>query len=106
MRCWCRCTQTTSIRPLAAFVEGMHAAAVLAQRERVLVTVGVDPDRPETGYGYIQPGVRMEPVDGIEALRVSAFHEKPDLATAGRYVHEGHLWNSGIFAWRADVFPG
>ncbi|MSR36049.1 MAG: mannose-1-phosphate guanylyltransferase [Gemmatimonadetes bacterium] len=93
-----------AIRPLEAFVEGMRAAALLAERERALVTVGVEPDRPEIGYGYLQPGARFDPADGVPAFRVSAFHEKPDLATAVGYVRAGHLWNSGIFAWRADVF--
>lgn len=93
-----------AIRPLDAFVSGMRAAARLAERERALVTVGVPPDRPETGYGYLQPGTALEPAEGTEAFRVSAFHEKPDRDTAARYVREGYLWNSGIFAWRADVF--
>ena len=93
-----------AIHPLGAFVVGMRAAAALAQRERALVTVAVDPDRPETGYGYLQPGAPLDPVEGIPAFRVSAFHEKPDAATAERYVREGYAWNSGIFAWRADVF--
>ena len=93
-----------SIHPLEAFAEGMRAAAELAQRERALVTVAVDPDRPETGYGYLQPGDLLDAVAGIPAFHVSAFHEKPDAPTAERYVQGGYLWNSGIFAWRADVF--
>jgi mannose-1-phosphate guanylyltransferase len=93
-----------AIRPLDAFVHGMRAAADLARRERLLVTVGVDPDRPETGYGYLQPGAHLDPVEGIPAFRVSRFHEKPKRDVAETYVHDGYLWNSGIFAWRADVF--
>ena len=92
------------VRPLEAFVQGIRAASALALRERVLVTVGVAPDRPETGYGYLQPGARLDPVDGVATFRVSAFHEKPDRGTAERYMGQGYLWNSGIFAWRADVF--
>jgi mannose-1-phosphate guanylyltransferase len=93
-----------AIRPLDSFVHGMRGAARLAQRERALVTVGVDPDRPETGYGYLQPGNRLDPIEGIPAFKVMQFHEKPDRAAAAAYVGEGFLWNSGIFAWRADVF--
>jgi mannose-1-phosphate guanylyltransferase len=93
-----------AIRPLDAFVHGMRAAARLARRERALVTVGVNPDRPETGYGYLQLGDRLDPAEDVPAFRVKQFHEKPDRATAAAYVGEGYLWNSGIFAWRADVF--
>lgn len=93
-----------AIRPLDAFVAGIRGAAELASRERALVTVGVEPDRPETGYGYLQPGERLGPVGGMRAFAVSKFKEKPDAATAERYIAEDFLWNSGIFAWRADVF--
>jgi mannose-1-phosphate guanylyltransferase len=93
-----------AIRPLDAFVQGIQAAAELARRERALVTIGVPPDRPETGYGYLQPGAELPPAEGVSAFVVSAFHEKPDRDTAERYVTSGYLWNSGIFAWRADVF--
>jgi mannose-1-phosphate guanylyltransferase len=93
-----------AIRPIEEFVRGMRAAAELARRERALVTVGVDPDRPETGYGYLQPGARLEAIDGVPAFRVSRFHEKPGRDIADMYVRDGYLWNSGIFAWRADVF--
>ncbi len=93
-----------AIQPQDAFVQGIRAAAALAQHERALVTIGVKPDRPETGYGYLHPGSRLQPIDGVPAFRVSAFHEKPDRPTAERYLEQGYLWNSGIFAWRADVF--
>ena len=92
------------VRPLEDFVQGIRATSALAHRDRVLVTVGVAPDRPETGYGYLQAGERLDPVEGVSSFRVSAFHEKPDLTTAERYIGQGYLWNSGIFAWRADVF--
>ncbi|MBW3535800.1 MAG: mannose-1-phosphate guanylyltransferase, partial [Gemmatimonadetes bacterium] len=73
-----------------------------ARREGVLVTVGVEPDRPETGYGYIQPGTSL----GGDAWRVGAFHEKPDEATARSYAEAGYLWNTGIFVWSAATFLG
>ena len=93
-----------AIHTTEAFVEGARAAATLAARERALVTIGVEPDRPETAYGYLRPGDRLDPVDGVAAFRVGSFHEKPDRATAERLIAEGFLWNTGIFAWRADVF--
>lgn len=91
------------VEPESAFVDLVRAGADLASRERMLVTIGVEPDRPETGYGYIQPGEPLEgPPDG--AARVAAFREKPDSDTATRYLEAGFLWNTGIFIWRADTF--
>ena len=64
-----------------------------------LVTFGIPPDRPETGYGYIR-------FEGSGPIRpVCSFVEKPDLATARGYLEDGHyLWNSGMFAFRASVY--
>jgi len=62
-----------------------------------LVTVGIVPSRPETGYGYIVPGA---PLDG-GARSVARFSEKPDAATALDLMANGALWNSGLFAWTA-----
>lgn len=91
------------VEPESAFAELLRAGAELAVREEVLVTVGATPDRPETGYGYIQPGTPLEaPPHG--AAVVAAFHEKPDAETAARYLRTGYLWNTGIFIWRADTF--
>jgi mannose-1-phosphate guanylyltransferase len=91
------------VEPESAFAELLRAGADLADREGMLVTVGAEPDRPETGYGYIQPGA---PLDGppAGAAAVAAFHEKPDAETAARYLRTGFLWNTGIFIWRADTF--
>lgn len=92
------------IRPLPAFVETVRAAAEIADRDGLLVTIGARPDRPETGYGYIATGEEVDPVAGGRGYRIAAFHEKPDAETAARYVRDGFLWNTGIFVWRADVF--
>lgn len=92
------------IRPLKAFQETVGAAAELARTQGMLVTVGIEPDRVETGYGHIQPGEDVTAPAGVQAFRVAAFHEKPDADTARRYVESGYLWNSGIFVWRASVF--
>lgn len=69
-----------------------------------LVCFGITPDAPETGYGYIRPG---ETVSDTPARVIAEFKEKPDLATAERYVKSGYLWNSGMFmfhtAWFTDA---
>jgi len=65
-----------------------------------IVTFGIKPSEPKTSYGYILPG---EAIDGGPVHRVKRFVEKPDAATAKKYVSEGYLWNSGNFLFRADV---
>jgi mannose-1-phosphate guanylyltransferase/mannose-6-phosphate isomerase len=65
-----------------------------------IVTFGIKPSEPRTSYGYILPG---EEIAGTGAHAVEKFVEKPDAATAARYVREGYLWNSGNFMFRADV---
>lgn len=84
----------------AAFRATAARALDAAERHDVLVTVGIVPNRPEIGYGYIVPG---EPLDA-EALRVARFVEKPDAATAAQLIERGALWNSGLFAWTAARF--
>ncbi len=89
-----------------AFRAALAAAAQLAEVGSI-ATIGVRPDRPETGYGYLQVGPRLPSGRGkpkLVAHRVERFVEKPDLMTAARYLADGHyLWNSGIFVFRADV---
>lgn len=92
------------IRPLEGFQATVRAAAHVARTEGLLLTIGVTPDRVETGYGHIQLGEGLPSTPPTEAFRVAAFHEKPDADTARRYVDAGYLWNSGIFVWKASVF--
>jgi len=92
------------IRPLAGFRETVAAATALARSQDLLLTVGVVPDRVETGYGHIQPGDALPTAGSAVAHRVAAFHEKPDAETARRYMEAGYLWNTGIFVWKAGVF--
>ena len=79
-------------------------ATCLAGREAAeagkIVTFGIKPTEPKTSYGYILPG---QPVGAGGATAVERFVEKPDAATAARYVLDGYLWNSGNFLFRADV---
>jgi mannose-1-phosphate guanylyltransferase/mannose-6-phosphate isomerase len=74
--------------------------AAAATAEGRIVTFGIRPTSPATSYGYIRPGGKL---NGASALSVEAFVEKPDAATAARYVAENYLWNSGNFMFRADV---
>ena len=92
------------IEPLAAFLQLLRDAAGLAQQTGRLFTVSVLPSRPETGYGYIEPGESLVAPAGVQAFDVGAFHEKPDAETAHRYIDDGHFWNSGIFVWTASAF--
>ena len=80
------------------FAGAMETAATVAVEAGGLVTVGVDPTRAATGYGYVQPG---EHRDGY--YTVDQFVEKPDAETARRYVEEGFYWNAGIFAWTPNA---
>ncbi|WOI58356.1 mannose-1-phosphate guanylyltransferase/mannose-6-phosphate isomerase [Palleronia sp. LCG004] len=85
-------------------VEGFAAtiaAAAPAAREGRIVTFGIAPDRPETGYGYLE--LEGQPEEG-RAGPLSRFVEKPDAETAQRMLEDGrYLWNAGIFLFRADV---
>ncbi|KEO71839.1 mannose-1-phosphate guanylyltransferase [Anditalea andensis] len=82
------------IREGAAYEAAIKRAIELAA-EGAIVTFGIKPTRPETGYGYIQH----------EAEKVIAFREKPDLKTAKQFLlSEGFLWNSGMFCFQAKVF--
>ena len=87
----------------AAFRAALDLAADTARRTGALVTFGIRPDKPETGYGYIEAGDPLPGADGV--LSVRRFVEKPDAATARGYVDGGrHLWNSGLFLFRASDF--
>ena len=96
------------IHPAAAFRSLLERAVRIAAGADVLLTVGAQPDRPDTGYGYLQPGGFVDgqdDEDGEERARhVLRFREKPDAATAADYIRRGFLWNTGIFAWRATAF--
>jgi mannose-1-phosphate guanylyltransferase len=85
----------------AGFRQAIAAAARIA-RDGYLVTLGVAPDRPHTGYGYIERGASLGRVDGLEAFEVQRFTEKPDADTAREFVDSGEFyWNGGIFVWQA-----
>ncbi len=86
----------------AAFAEGLREAARTAERG-YLVTLGVQPTHPATGYGYIKAGKRLHP--STPTALVDRFVEKPDAKRAASFLKEGdHYWNAGIFVWRVYAF--
>lgn len=88
-----------AIRDDAKFAETLRNAATLAESKRALVTVGIVPTRPDTGFGYIEPGAAVD-----AGFRVRRFVEKPDREGAKQLLASGALWNSGIFCWRVSDF--
>jgi mannose-1-phosphate guanylyltransferase len=73
-------------------------------KNRVILTVGIEPKRPATGFGYIKRGSSVEKRGGLEFYTVDRFTEKPTLQTAQQYLADGeYLWNAGIFMFRASV---
>jgi mannose-1-phosphate guanylyltransferase len=91
------------ISPADAFQQALAAGAAVA-RGGSLVTYGIAPRFPATGYGYVHLAERLPDVDGVVVNRVERFVEKPDEHTARTYLeHGGYRWNSGIFTWRTDA---
>jgi len=88
------------VRDRAGFIESCRQAASAAA-QGYIVTLGIKPSEPATGYGYIKTGKALAGAGTV--LKVEAFVEKPDAATAARYVAENYLWNAGNFFFRADV---
>jgi mannose-1-phosphate guanylyltransferase/mannose-6-phosphate isomerase len=89
------------IRDAAAFVRSVRVAVKAAERG-ALVCLGVKPDRPATGFGYLKCARAPR---GARAVEVEQFVEKPDAVRARRYLRSGrYLWNAGMFVWRADRF--
>lgn len=85
------------------FQAAILAAVEVATESDCLVTLGIKPTRPETGYGYIRQGNSLGTKLGHSVCEALAFEEKPSLDTALRYLHSGDfLWNSGIFVWRVS----
>lgn len=87
------------------FQQALGDAFDLAGRGQVIVTIGIKPTEPATGYGYIKLGHELPPPAGVKRykthfFKAEQFKEKPDLATAVEYVNSGHYrWNSGMFVW-------
>lgn len=88
-----------NIRPLETFIANVRQAAGMAKMDKI-VTLGIQPDNPEPGYGYIQAGKPF-----ASGFAVESFREKPDRATAEAYLAAGnYYWNSGMFAFTIGCF--
>lgn len=86
------------------FRRGLRAAFAAAETEPVIVTIGISPTYPATGYGYIEAGELWQSFDDMEAHRVKQFREKPDEATAQAYLNAGGFaWNAGMFIFKATT---
>ncbi|SFC42933.1 mannose-1-phosphate guanylyltransferase [Clostridium uliginosum] len=84
------------------YTDTLCQAVEMANRRRCIVTLGIEPTRPETGYGYIEMGDRTS--GNISTYRIARFTEKPNLEVAKDFMLKGtYLWNSGMFVFRADV---
>ncbi|RME83911.1 MAG: mannose-1-phosphate guanylyltransferase [Caldilineae bacterium] len=91
------------IRKPEALRQVLIGAAELAQQGE-LITLGIQPTYPETGYGYIEMDLPLGVYNDCEARRVRCFREKPDRATAEAFLAAGnYVWNSGMFVWRQDA---
>lgn len=84
------------------YTDTLLQAVEMADRRRCIVTLGIHPSRPETGYGYIEMGERS--TGNIPTYKIARFTEKPNLEVAKDFLLKGtYLWNSGMFIFRADV---
>jgi mannose-1-phosphate guanylyltransferase len=87
----------------AAFRRTLKSAVELAMRRDQLITIGIHPEYPETGYGYIVKGQSIDASSRPAAFLVKKFTEKPTLSVARQLIRQGSLWNSGIFVWKAST---
>jgi len=91
------------IRNIEAFNQALRLASKLAEQGH-LVTLGIRPTAPETGFGYIRYAEPLTEGFDHQAFRGERFVEKPNLATAKTYVQDGHyVWNSGMFIWKVET---
>lgn len=92
------------IAPTDVFADALRSATAGAKQSEALYTFGVAPDHPATGFGYLELGEQVDEAGGLAHLKLKRFVEKPNLATAQRYVDDGgFLWNSGMFIYRTSV---
>ena len=91
------------IKNVDSFLEVLNSANEFVEKNKgAIVTIGMKPDRPETGYGYINYSDIHYDINGCEVRSVKRFVEKPNLNKAKEYLEQGnYLWNSGMFIWKA-----
>ncbi len=87
-----------------AYEKTLQAAVQQAKSEPSIVTLGITPNQPATGYGYIEQGTEKGKIDGLPIYKVTRFTEKPDRATAQSFIDTGKFsWNSGMFIFKTRV---
>ncbi len=92
------------IKDVAGFQSALDAAFSAAESASQLVTLGIEPTEPATGYGYIQKGESMTEFNGVPVFQVVEFKEKPNLETAKAYLESGdYFWNAGMFVWSVNA---
>ena len=100
---------TLEVKPLIMFtviekfVAAWKSAETIAEDD-FLVLIGIKPDNPATGYGYIKPNKKISIKADLDIYEVDSFIEKPNINDAMKYVDDGYLWNSGMFVFKAKVF--
>ena len=86
------------------FINILESASSFAQKGENIITLGIKPNRPETGYGYIHLGDKVHKENGNEIFKVKEFTEKPDLEKANEFLKRGdYYWNSGMFVWKTET---
>ena len=89
------------IKDTKEFVNTLNTAANFVLNKSALITIGIEPKRPETGYGYIQVDDRTVEMN---VCKVNTFAEKPNYSTAVRFIESGDFyWNSGMFIWKVET---
>ncbi len=92
------------IREVDVFQDVIKTAVTYAEQHDALVTLGITPTYPETGYGYIQRGEAVSKINNRTIYKVKTFAEKPNLETAKLFLKSGDfLWNSGMFVWKTGT---
>ncbi len=92
------------IEDTLAYQKTLQTAARQAASEPSIVTLGITPNQPATGYGYIEQGAKKASFDGLPVYEVTRFTEKPDKTTAQSFIDTGKFsWNSGMFIFKAGV---
>jgi mannose-1-phosphate guanylyltransferase len=99
------CPADHAIADEPAFRRAVRAARIFAGMREALVTFGIVPSYPATGYGYVEAGSKLEARSGVALFEAKRFHEKPGAERAASYVRaRRYYWNSGMFIWRPSVF--
>lgn len=92
------------IQDSVAFQGALDVAFKVAESSSSLVTIGIEPTEPATGYGYINRGEVTTTIEGRDVYSVKQFKEKPDLETAKAYLASGeYFWNAGMFVWKVST---